>query len=162
MFSFSQALPIKHPPQKPPLSLFSDHLSPTIFQKCLPVEQSRFQINNLVVHAFHSVISNANTWKSSVGQVLLRQLTLKYRGFPWWVSAKNSPANEGDMGSIPPCRGATRAWEPQLLSPRVVTTEARTPQSLCPTIRETTVMRSLSTTRERPLFPATRIKPAQQ
>ena len=53
----------------------------------------------------------------------------------------------------------SRAWEPQLLSPR--TTEVRAPQSPCSTAREATAVRSPSTTTtELPPLTATR-DPAQ-
>ena len=86
-------------------------------------------------------------------------------GLPRWSMVMNLPANAGDMGSIP---GLGRSWmlqsneacvpqllnvcsraqEPQLLNPCAAATEACTPESLSPTIREATTARSLHTTRE--------------
>ena len=86
-------------------------------------------------------------------------------GLPWWSMVMNLPANAGDVGSIP---GLGRSWmlqsneacvpqllnvcsraqEPQLLSPCAAATEACTPESLRPTIREVNTVRSLHTTRE--------------
>ena len=77
------------------------------------------------------------------------------------------PANAGDTGSNPdPERShmpwgnqacvqlqilCSRAWEPQLLSPCVVTTEVRVPYSLCPIRREAITRRgSYTAPREKP------------
>ena len=59
------------------------------------------------------------------------------QGFPGGTVVKNPPANAGDTGSSP---GLGRShmprsnWarEPQLLSPRATTTEARTPRAPAP------------------------------
>ena len=70
-------------------------------------------------------------------------------GFPGGAVVKNPPANAGDMGSSPGLgrshmprsnqAGApqllslhSRAREPQLLSPRTTTTEARAPRTRAP------------------------------
>ena len=61
-------------------------------------------------------------------------LYLKYLGdFPGGTVVKNPPANAGDAGSSPgPGRShmpwSNEAREPQLLSPRATTTEARAPR----------------------------------
>ena len=77
------------------------------------------------------------------------------QGFPDGAVVKNPPANSGDMGSSPgPGRSHmlwsnkarvpqllslhSRAREPQLLSPRATTTEARAPQLLKPACLEPT------------------------
>ena len=69
-------------------------------------------------------------------------------GFPGGSVVKNLSANAGDTGSIPGLGRShilwssyarmpqllslcSTAWEPQLLSPRATTTDARTPQSPC-------------------------------
>ena len=81
------------------------------------------------------------------------------QGFPGGAVVSNLPANAGDTGSIPgPGRSHTprsnearapqllslpsRAWEPQLLSPRVTTTEVHAPRARAPQQREATSMRS--------------------
>ena len=71
-------------------------------------------------------------------------------GLPWWrLVVKNPPVNAGDMDSSPrPGRShmpqnseacapqllslCSRAREPQLLSPRATTTEARVPRARAP------------------------------
>ena len=74
---------------------------------------------------------------------------LNWRDFPGGTVVKNLPANAGDMGSSPgPGRShmpqsnwarasqllslCSRAREPQLLSLRATTTEARTPKARAP------------------------------
>ena len=105
------------------------------------------------------------------GGVIFKHINL---GLPQWSMVTNLPTNAGDMGSIP---GLGRSWmlqsneacapqllnvcsraqEPQLLSPCAAATEACTPQSLSPTARAATAVRSLhATTREEPLLTVTR------
>ena len=74
---------------------------------------------------------------------------MSYLGFPGGTMVKNPPANAGDMGLIPGLGRShmlqsnwthapqllslrSRAHEPQLLSPRATTTEARTPRAHAP------------------------------
>ena len=87
----------------------------------------------------------------------------KIRDFPGDAVVKNPPAKAGDMGSSPGLGRSHMPWsnyacvpqllslcyrarEPQLLSPRATTTEARTPRARALQQREATTMRSPCTT----------------
>ena len=92
---------------------------------------------------------------------------LKYfiRDFPGGPVVKNSPANEGDTGSIPDLgrchmlRG-NEACGPQLLSPRTAMIEAHGLQIPRSATREATPMRSpRTTTGKQPLLTSTRESP---
>ena len=89
------------------------------------------------------------------------------QGFPDGAVVKNPPANSGDMGSSPgPGRSHmlwsnkarvpqllslhSRAREPQLLSPRATTTEARAPQLLKPACLEPMLRNKRSHRNEKP------------
>ena len=86
---------------------------------------------------------NLNSVHITVGELYLKKIK---EGFPGSVVVKNPPANAGDMGSSSgPGRShmpwsnevrapqllnlCSRAHEPQLLSPRATTSEARVPRA---------------------------------
>ena len=89
------------------------------------------------------LVKNEDSWDFPGGPVVK---TLHSQDFPGGAVVKSPPANAGDMGSIPgPGRShlprsnyasapqlpslSSRAHEPQLLSPRATTTEARLPRA---------------------------------
>ena len=100
-------------------------------------DASDLRITALIISQVYEHIAQAFYWKG------LRQ------DFPGGAVVKNLPAKAGDMGSNPgPGRShmprsneahapqlqslLSRACEPQLLSPRATTTEARVPRSCAP------------------------------
>ena len=84
-----------------------------------------------------------NSTKSNLHQFLSRIWMPNFLGGP---VVESPPADTGDTGSTGPGRSCMpRAGQPR---PCTTNTEAQAPQSLCLTIKEDTVMRSLcSTTR---------------
>ena len=80
----------------------------------------------------------------------LNYKTLRRWDFPGGAEVKNPPANAGYTGSSPGLvrshrSPSNKARAPQLLSPRVTTTEACAPRACAPQ-REATTMRSRCTT----------------
>ena len=93
-----------------------------------------------------------------------------FPAFPGGTMVKNPPANAGDTGSSPgPGRShmpqsnsarvpqllslCSRACEPQLLSPRATTIEARTPRAHAPQREATTMGSPCTTTKSSPGSP---------